>query len=392
VLIVVGVQSLAWAGLPAVAGPVAGPVVPGSRGPGYGIADVGSGSFIVDVNDRGDVLGYLPTPVGSRAFVWRGGRRTEIGTFGGADSFPADINERGDVVGFAQLPSGAAHPFLWRAGVLSDLGTLGGSSGGAWAINNVGDIVGASDDAAGATHAFRWRAGVMTDLSGPGRPIGAAIDINDRGDVLAVSGSGGLRWRDGRWTQLREPGGAAVQPTRMNERGTVLGLVARDPDHGEYTWSVWPVGSYADTGLSFGSAVLNNSDQIAGTLVVDNMFRAVVWQHGVLRQLPGDQFNMPAAINDRGDVAGASWHDGIPPRAVVWTGGRMVPLPPAGFDQNVVDHLNAGGTVTGGGLWQNGDRDGLVWQLARGSIQRLPPQPAPRSTGRQGPADATPPS
>ncbi|EXG81626.1 HAF repeat-containing protein [Cryptosporangium arvum] len=112
------------------------------------------GTSATGISRTGDVVGTLTTAGGStHAFLWRAGRRTDLGTLGGDRSFPNAVNDRGQVVGTSTTASGATHGFRWSAGRLVD---LGGPSGTAAAVNDAGVVVGSVTTTSGVTRAVRW--------------------------------------------------------------------------------------------------------------------------------------------------------------------------------------------------------------------------------------------
>jgi probable HAF family extracellular repeat protein len=103
----------------------------------------GRNSVAAKVNSRGEVVGTAdvgpesteccdPTP--RHAFLYRNGTLRDLGTFSGNDpllqSEGVDINERGDVLGWSQIPDPSRpfevvrHPFLYRKGQMLDVATL----------------------------------------------------------------------------------------------------------------------------------------------------------------------------------------------------------------------------------------------------------------------------
>jgi probable HAF family extracellular repeat protein len=150
------------------------------------------------LNNRGDVLGRGTNPSTGieRAYVWRNGRPTDLGTLGGertgmaatsANSTP--INSWGHAVGYSETTDGQAHAFIWRNGRMTDLGTLGGAQSQATAVNDLGQVIGASETASGEQHPFLWQNGQMLDLSTlPGlEGVVQIIDLNNRGQVVVVA-------------------------------------------------------------------------------------------------------------------------------------------------------------------------------------------------------------
>ena len=67
-------------------------------------------------------------------------------------------------MGRSTLANGAIRAFLYKDGVMSDLGTLGGTDSRAYGINNRGDIIGQYTKTDGTVHAFIYRDGQMIGL------------------------------------------------------------------------------------------------------------------------------------------------------------------------------------------------------------------------------------
>ncbi len=174
--------------------------------------DKTNAAFAQALNARGQVAGTAAT---EDAVVWQGQRIDVIGTRIADWSQPAGINDRGDVVGTAGLP-GAAGPadgraFLYRAGRTTDLGTLGGPFAYALAVNNRGQVVGGANIRWLASSAFLYEHGAMRDLNhlvqpGTGWQLEAAIAINDRGQILSWASRGQDEYRIVRLEPLAAPG------------------------------------------------------------------------------------------------------------------------------------------------------------------------------------------
>jgi probable HAF family extracellular repeat protein len=142
------------------------------------------------LNNRGDVVGTFNVPpydypctcVGGRL---RDGVLTQIGHHAMA------INNLGHVVG-----SGGGRAFHWRAGVLTDLGTLGGPRSWATDVNDLGVVLGVSETPSSAQRPVLWWAGRTVDLFTRG--LGTADQVNDLDIRGRLVGS-----RDGRATLFR---------------------------------------------------------------------------------------------------------------------------------------------------------------------------------------------
>jgi probable HAF family extracellular repeat protein len=147
------------------------------------------GSQAVAINNNGDVAGYSwRQPYTPFTFNVATGRLDPLGLPEGSNYTGLDINQRGDVVGFALTPSGqtTTHPILYHDGVWSDLPAYRG--GWATAVNDAGAVVGHvfPADRSGSL-AFLYRDGVMTLIGAPGSNS-AASDINGLGTVVGMYG------------------------------------------------------------------------------------------------------------------------------------------------------------------------------------------------------------
>jgi probable HAF family extracellular repeat protein len=127
---------------------------------GVGWPDPRAFCFAYDINDSGQIVGYLDTSSGaSRAFLYSNGTMQDLPTLGGAQSSAICINNLGQVLGSAYTSSGASHPFLYSNGTMQDLNNLipaiaGWTSLSVTAINDSGQIVGNGINPSGYYYAF----------------------------------------------------------------------------------------------------------------------------------------------------------------------------------------------------------------------------------------------
>jgi probable HAF family extracellular repeat protein len=282
-----------------------------------------------------------------RAFLWRNGQITDLGTLGGYNSaipFPnkneigwfAGISETADndpyQENFCQFTcssaSGNCLPFnqvckgfLWRPGK-EDLIPLpplpGGNNSYGFDANNRQQIVGAAengvtDSTCGAPQVFDYEA-VVWRLGPNGTPfisqqlppiagdaVSAATQINDQGDAVGASGP-------------------------CTSIGLGVGAHA----------VLWHAGRALDLGSLGGvtnnvAFAINSQEQVVGIsdLSGDNVAHAFLWENGAMQDLgtlrSDDTFALAESINDRGEVVGFSCGP-IDCRGFHWQAGVMTDL------------------------------------------------------------------
>jgi probable HAF family extracellular repeat protein len=326
----------------------------------------GEAASVSTINNRGQVVGWMQTAEGRvHPFLWHRGAKTDLGTLGGDEGVASDVNERGHVVGNSVTATGERHAFLWRDGTMTDLGTLGGTFSSATFVDGKDQVFGRSFAADGTNQPFVWSGGVMRPLSAPGWTELGVSDVSESG--YAVGGGrnpDGVRqafvWYRGVLTGLPslEPG-TTSSAQFVNERGQALGLVfgPATGQHRTVTWTGGRVTQVSDSGAEpggindQGSVVgmtgadqafllrcrkltllrigtetswarwLNNRDDVVVQATGEQPARFFLWRRGTARQLAGltpDSEVRIGAINDRGQVVGASNAPESNPRAVLW--------------------------------------------------------------------------
>jgi probable HAF family extracellular repeat protein len=254
-----------------------------------------------------------------------------------------------------------------------DLGTFGGptnlvsSAPDYEVINDAGTVVGGADTSVLTSapdcytpnlppdcyvfYAYAWSNGKLNRLDTlPESQFSFAADINESGEIAGVSENGrpdpntgnpefrAVTWQNGKIRNLGTFGGTASIAFALNDFGQVTGVA---------------LNRIADP-----YSILGNGSQMTLTQT-----RGFIWQDGVLQDIEtlGGPDAWPEFINDRGQIAGASFTSyevdpitGTPPVGVfLWEEGQMKSLGDLGGDSGIfgapslVSGLNNNGQVTG---------------------------------------------
>jgi probable HAF family extracellular repeat protein len=305
----------------------------------------GTGSFALELNDAGQVVGNVRsaviggTPPPLIAYRWSGDTLTELGILPGSNDFSRahGINASGVVVG--ESDNNTPRAFRWEEGALTDLGTLGGASAVATAINDSGVIVGSSSNGK-SSRAFRWVSGTMTDLGSlDGQPntLARASGINSAGDVVGYSKNAEGVTRATLWSRS----GTLVNLGALNVRQSSQAHAVND--------SLQVVGSAVDGTTSGGSPI----------------YQAFTWSDGTVRGL-GTLASLPSAIHSEAKAINASgWIVGYVGQysgnaslgsaaAVLWIDEKIHDLntlvpPNSGWTLLSAEGINARGDIVGFG-------------------------------------------
>jgi probable HAF family extracellular repeat protein len=267
----------------------------------------GETSCANDLNDDGDVVGFVGTADGSRAVLWKGDERIDLGTLGGATSIAYAINKSGWVAGSAAMKKGkkeVTRAFLWKEGAMADLGTLGGDFALAQDVNDAGWIAGTATRRPGkglyepGTAAVVWQDGQIKALGSLGGDVSAALGINEAGWLVGGATTaagleyGGLGthafiWKDEVLYDLGTPSGADLSVANdVNKKGEAVGFggdaAPKDPNNAQQAL-LWESDGYLvllnetiddDSGWTLLTAfAINDDGKIAGLGLKDGQYR-----------------------------------------------------------------------------------------------------------------------
>jgi len=345
------------------------------------------------LNNSGLVTGVSVAADGTQhAVAWYWGMMTDISKpgLGGPNSAGGGVNQFGQIIGAAETATkdpnnenfcgfGTGHQcltFLWDFGKMTALPTLGGTNSTWGGINNLGEVAGIAETAQATNchmgvaangtgpqvlnfEAVVWGpgAGQIRQLAPlPGDTVGMALNINDAGQTVGASGS---------CSNTVLPGFVAAPHAVLWERdGTAYNL----PSLGGMEPDTTVLGAG-----TFGCSI-NNRGVVAGqaTLSDNKTWHPVLWQDGIVTDLGvlhGDLVGIATAINNRGEVVGASVSAPGPssgnPRAFVWRNGVMTDLNSLVPTDSPLYLLTAfavndSGEIVGFGAAENGDLHGFL--------------------------------
>ena len=302
-----------------------------------------------------------------------------LSTLGGTQSQGDGINNKGWITGDANLPGDqTSHPTVWRNGVIADLGTLGGPNGASgFSFKNDRGLIAAfaqtdTPDPLGEN----WNIYCTYQESG-GPPCNGT-------DLIL----GGFLWSDETKTPLATLGGNKAQAATVNNRGQVVGWAET---------STVDAGCVAPQVLDFEAVIWNPpnfqihqlppfpGDVVGAALAINDLGQvvgasgncapvspaiaahAVLWQNGSvfsLGSLGGAFTNLAYDINNRAQVVGVSDLPGdTTAHAFFWEKGKMTDLGtlPGDFF-SVAFAINVKGQVVGQSCDQNGNCRAFVWQ------------------------------
>ncbi|HEV2395687.1 MAG TPA: hypothetical protein VGS27_01935 [Candidatus Sulfotelmatobacter sp.] len=302
-----------------------------------------------------------------------------LSTLGGTQSQGDGINNKGWVSGDANLSGDQTqHPTVWHDGVITDLGTLGGPNGasGFSFKNDRGLIAGFAQTDTPDPLGENWN--IYCTYQESGGPVCDGTDF-----IL-----GGFVWIDGVKIPLKTLGGNNAQAAAVNNRGQVVGWAETStvdascvaPQVLDFEAVIWnPSNHQVDELQPFpgdavgGALAINDFGQVVGAsgncapVSPASATHAVLWQNGSvisLGTLGGAFTNAAYDINNRSQVVGVSDLPGdTTAHAFFWENGKMRDLGtlPGDFF-SVAFAINVKGQVVGQSCDQNGNCRAFIWQ------------------------------
>ena len=334
-------------------------------------------------NNSGLITGVSAVANGSQhAVIWAGGQILDISAPNwGPNSYALGITPGGRAAGGAEMPVIDPNsenfcgyftglecvPIVWQNGRTIALPLLGGNNGAAGPLNTRGEVVGLAETGT-----------VDPDCPGTIAANGTGPQVLDFLPVVWEPGS----------TQARAlslpPGDTVGEATWINNGGQVVGTtgtckntypppllagphaVLWDRDGSAHILgSLGGTVNTAIAGVGNVAFAINDAGQVTGVSALpgSQVDHAFFWspQTGAMQDLgtyPGDIFSAGLAINQAGDVVGASL-DGPPPladsRAVIWRKGQITDLNsvvPADTSMYLLTAfgINGAGQIVGFGL------------------------------------------
>lgn len=289
--------------------------------------------------------GHASTATTAGPIGWPRYEILDLGDFGGELANGHGINDAGHIVGAADNPQQVNLPFVWRDGALMDLGTLNpdasSGQGVARAISENGLIAGSSmapfpAGPGGVDHAFFWsKAQGMIDLTPDSTAGSIAWGINDAGQVVGLIGGpsgGAFVWSAASGITMISLPGAPAGFTNMAEDINESGQVCGQQFNADFDFVGWVYDSTS----------------------------------GDITELPSlGGISETRAINDAGDIVGASSMTNNQHRPVLWTtNGEIVDLgflPVADFTQGIATGINNNRWIVGSDFFDGSGVQNKGW-------------------------------
>jgi probable HAF family extracellular repeat protein len=302
-----------------------------ANAPQFLVTDLGPVQSTGDSGRSINNAGTAAFTVSTAVYLWHSGVTTVVPNLF-ANNGPLAINDMGDIAGADNLRA-----FIYRNGVMTDLGTFNGGYTSARGLNNSNVVVGDSyDNDANSYRAFKWQGGDLQRLPAPGGTYALGVEsrayaINADGVIAgsyANQNPGGVAvvWNGDDATRLTTLSGySRSEGYDINSARQVVGYSA-DAIYSKLQAVLWngttPTNLGSLPGLSFSEATaINASSMVVGwsrnDFGGDDGSSAFLWQNGQMLDLnllisPNSGWHLTAAkdINDAGQIVGYGTLDG----------------------------------------------------------------------------------